>query len=210
MKILSDKAQNKVICVFLLIGSIGLVVYGVTHIFSSIEYKLSSDVRQVTAVVKDYQISVKTDENGNEKTRTRSRETIFTPESKTVSADAMAGDVITIQRESDETLPLLAKIELTVAYYNDKTEIEIRSGKYSIVQIDPLVMYANAWYALMQKDKYVMNYFTESEASYETGWGPTPYDAEKDKWTCGSGMGATITDFINDSTYNFAIDCYIE
>lgn len=71
------------------------------------------------------------DENGNEKTRTRSRETIFTPESKTVSADAMAGDVITIQRESDETLPLLAKIELTVAYYNDKTEIEIRSGKYS-------------------------------------------------------------------------------
>ena len=150
------------------------------------------------------------DENGNEKTRTRSRETIFTPESKTVSADAMAGDVITIQRESDETLPLLAKIELTVAYYNDKTEIEIRSGKYSIVQIDPLVMYANAWYALMQKDKYVMNYFTESEASYETGWGPTPYDAEKDKWTCGSGMGATITDFINDSTYNFAIDCYIE
>lgn len=150
------------------------------------------------------------DENGNEKTRTRSRETIFTPESKTVSADAMAGDVITIQRESDETLPLLAKIELTVAYYNDKTEIEIRSGKYSIVQIDPLVMYANAWYALMQKDKYVMNYFTESEASYETGWGPTPYDAEKDKWTCGSGMGATITDFIHDSTYNFAIDCYIE
>ena len=78
------------------------------------------------------------DENGNEKTRTRSRETIFTPESKTVSADAMAGDVITIQRESDETLPLLAKIELTVAYYNDKTEIEIRSGKYSMVQIDPL------------------------------------------------------------------------
>lgn len=150
------------------------------------------------------------DENGNEKTRTRSRETIFTPESKTVSADAMAGDVITIQRESDETLPLLAKIELTVAYYNDKTEIEIRSGKYSIVQIDPLVMYANAWYALMQKDKYVMNNFTESEASYETGWGPTPYDAEKDKWTCGSGMSATITDFINDSTYSFAIDCYIE
>ena len=49
------------------------------------------------------------DENGNEKTRTRSRETIFTPESKTVSADAMAGDVITIQRESDETLPLLTK-----------------------------------------------------------------------------------------------------
>lgn len=44
-----------------------------------------------------------------------------------MSADAMAGDVITIQRESDETLPLLAKIELTVAYYNDKTEIEIRS-----------------------------------------------------------------------------------
>ena len=123
------------------------------------------------------------DENGNEKTRTRSRETIFTPESKTVSADAMAGDVITIQRESDETLPLLAKIELTVAYYNDKTEIEIRSGKYSIVQTDPLVMYANAWYALMQKDKYVMNYFAEGEASYETGWGPTPYDAEKDKWT---------------------------
>ena len=80
------------------------------------------------------------DENGNEKTRTRSRETIFTPESKTVSADAMAGDVITIQRESDETLPLLAKIELTVAYYNDKTEIEIRSGKYSIVQIDPLII----------------------------------------------------------------------
>lgn len=150
------------------------------------------------------------DENGNEKTRTRSRETIFTPESKTVSADAMAGDVITIQRESDETLPLLAKIELTVAYYNDKTEIEIRSGKYSIVQIDPLVMYANAWYALMQKDKYVMNYFAEGEASYETGWGPTPYDAEKDKWTCGSGMGATITDFIIDSTYSFAIDCYIE
>ena len=150
------------------------------------------------------------DENGNEKTRTRSRETIFTPESKTVSADAMAGDVITIQRESDETLPLLAKIELTVAYYNDKTEIEIRSGKYSIVQIDPLVMYANAWYALMQKDKYVMNYFAEGEASYETGWGPTPYDAEKDKWTCVSGMGATITDFINDSTYSFAIDCYIE
>lgn len=150
------------------------------------------------------------DENGNEKTRTRSRETIFTPESKTVSADAMAGDVITIQRESDETLPLLAKIELTVAYYNDKTEIEIRSGKYSIVQIDPLVMYANAWYALMQKDKYVMNYFAEGEASYETGWGPTPYDAEKDKWTRGSGMGATITDFINDSTYSFAIDCYIE
>lgn len=150
------------------------------------------------------------DENGNEKTRTRSRETIFTPESKTVSADAMAGDVITIQRESDETLPLLAKIELTVAYYNDKTEIEIRSGKYSIVQIDPLVMYANAWYALMQKDKYVMNNFTESEASYETGWEPTPYDAEKDKWTCGSGMGATITGFINDSTYSFAIDCYIE
>ncbi len=150
------------------------------------------------------------DENGNEKTRTRSRETIFTPESKTVSADAMAGDVITIQRESDETLPLLAKIELTVAYYNDKTEIEIRSGKYSIVQIDPLVMYANAWYALMQKDKYVMNNFTESEASYETGWEPTPYDAEKDKWTCGSGMGATITDFIIDSTYSFAIDCYIE
>ena len=150
------------------------------------------------------------DENGNEKTRTRSRETIFTPESKTVSADAMAGDVITIQRESDETLPLLAKIELTVAYYNDKTEIEIRSGKYSIVQIDPLVMYANAWYALMQKDKYVMNNFTESEASYETGWGPTPYDTEKDKWTCGSGMGATITDFISDSTYSFAIDCYIE
>lgn len=150
------------------------------------------------------------DENGNEKTRTRSRETIFTPESKTVSADAMAGDVITIQRESDETLPLLAKIELTVAYYNDKTEIEIRSGKYSIVQIDPLVMYANAWYALMQKDKYVMNYFAEGEASYETGWGPTPYDAEKDKWTCGSGMAATITDFINDSTYSFAIDCYIE
>lgn len=150
------------------------------------------------------------DENGNEKTRTRSRETIFTPESKTVSADAMAGDVITIQRESDETLPLLAKIELTVAYYNDKTEIEIRSGKYSIVQIDPLVMYANAWYALMQKDKYVMNYFAEGEASYETGWGPTPYDAEKDKWTCGSGMGATIADFINDSTYSFAIDCYIE
>lgn len=94
----------------------------------------------------------------------------------------MAGDVITIQRESDETLPLLAKIELTVAYFNDKTEIEIRSGKYSIVQTDPLVMYANAWYALMQKDKYVMNNFTESEASYETGWGPTPYDAEKDKW----------------------------
>lgn len=150
------------------------------------------------------------DENGNEKTRTRSRETIFTPESKTVSADAMAGDVITIQRESDETLPLLAKIELTVAYYNDKTEIEIRSGKYSIVQIDPLVMYANAWYALMQKDKYVMNYFAEGEASYETGWEPTPYDAEKDKWTCGSGMGATITDFIIDSTYSFAIDCYIE
>ena len=66
MKVLSDKAQNKVICVFLLIGSIGLVVYGVTHIFSSIEYKLSSDVRQVTAVVKDYQISVKTGENGDE------------------------------------------------------------------------------------------------------------------------------------------------
>ena len=150
------------------------------------------------------------DENGNEKTRTRSRETIFTPESKTVSADAMAGDVITIQRESDETLPLLAKIELTVAYYNDKTEIEIRSGKYSIVQIDPLVMYANAWYALMQKDKYVMNYFAEGEASYETGWGPTPYDAEKDKWTCGSGMVATNTDFINNSTYSFAIYCYIE
>ena len=66
MKVLSDKAQNKVICVFLLIGSIGLVVYGVTHIFSSIEYKLSSDIRQVTAVVKDYQISVKTRENGDE------------------------------------------------------------------------------------------------------------------------------------------------
>ena len=66
MKVLSDKAQNKVICVFLLIGSIGLVVYGVTHIFSSIEYKLSSDVRHVTAVVKDYQISVKTDEKGDE------------------------------------------------------------------------------------------------------------------------------------------------
>ena len=66
MKILSDKAQNKVACVFLLIGSIWLVVYGVTHIFSSIEYKLSSDVRQVTAVVKDYQISVKTDEKGDE------------------------------------------------------------------------------------------------------------------------------------------------
>jgi len=47
MKVLSDKAQNKVICVFLLIGSIGLVVYGVTHIFSSIEYKLSSDIRHV-------------------------------------------------------------------------------------------------------------------------------------------------------------------
>ena len=30
------------------------------------QYKLSSDVRQVTAVVKDYQISVKTDENGDE------------------------------------------------------------------------------------------------------------------------------------------------
>ena len=56
MKVLSDKAQNKVICVFLLIGSIWLVVYGITHIFFSIEYKLSSDVRQVTAVVKDYQI----------------------------------------------------------------------------------------------------------------------------------------------------------
>ena len=66
MKILSDKAQNKVVCVFLLIGSIWLVVYGITHIFSSIEYKLSSDVRQVTAVVKDYQISVKTDEKGDE------------------------------------------------------------------------------------------------------------------------------------------------
>ena len=66
MKILSDKAQNKVACVLLLIGSIWLVVYGVTHIFSSIEYKLSSDVRQVTAVVKDYQISVKTRENGDE------------------------------------------------------------------------------------------------------------------------------------------------
>lgn len=105
---------------------------------------------------------------------------------------------------------MLAKIELTVAFYSDKTEIEIRSGKYSIVQTDPLVMYANAWYALVQKDKDVMDYFTESEASYETGWGPTPYDAEKDRWTCGSGMGATITDFINDSTYSFAIDCYIE
>ena len=34
--------------------------------FSSIEYKLSSDVRHVTAVVKDYQISVKTDEKGDE------------------------------------------------------------------------------------------------------------------------------------------------
>ena len=56
MKVLSDKAQNKVICVFLLIGSIGLVVYGVTHIFSSIEYKLSSDVRHVTAVVKDIRL----------------------------------------------------------------------------------------------------------------------------------------------------------
>ena len=66
MKVLSDKAQNKVICVFLLIGSIVLVVYVVTHIFSSIEYKLSSDARQVTAVVKDYQISVKTYENGDE------------------------------------------------------------------------------------------------------------------------------------------------
>lgn len=165
------------------------------------------DARMRLTLVVD---TVVRDENGNEKTRTRSRETIFTPESEIVSADAMAGDVITIQRESDETLPLLAKIELTVAYFNDKTEIEIRSGKYSIVQTDPLVMYANAWYALMQKDKYVMNNFTESEASYETGWGPTPYDAEKDKWTCGSGMGATIADFINDSTYSFAIDCYIE
>ena len=66
MKALSDKAQNKVVCVFLLIGSIWLVVYGVTHVFSSIEYKLSSDVRKVTAVVKDYQISVKTYENGDE------------------------------------------------------------------------------------------------------------------------------------------------
>lgn len=66
MKALSDKAQNKVVCVFLLIGSIWLVVYGITHIFFSIEYKLSSDVRQVTAVVKDYQISVKTDEKGDE------------------------------------------------------------------------------------------------------------------------------------------------
>lgn len=66
MKVLSDKAQNKVVCVFLLIGSIWLVVYGVTHIFSSIEYKLSSDVRQVTAVVKDYQISVKTYEDSDE------------------------------------------------------------------------------------------------------------------------------------------------
>ena len=34
--------------------------------FFSIEYKLSSDVRQVTAVVKDYQISVMTDEKGDE------------------------------------------------------------------------------------------------------------------------------------------------
>lgn len=111
------------------------------------------------------------DENGNEKTRIRSREAIFTLESETVSADAMASDVITIQRESDETLPLLAKIELTVAYFNDKTEIEIRSGKYSIVQTDSLVMCANAWYALMQKDKNVMNNFTESRASCETRWG---------------------------------------
>lgn len=50
------------------------------------------------------------DENGNEKTRTRSRETIFTPESKTVSADAMAGDVITIQRESDERCRCLPRL----------------------------------------------------------------------------------------------------
>ena len=69
MKILSDKAQNKVICVFLLIGSIGLVVYGVTHIYYSIEYQLYSKVRQVTAGVTDYQESVKTDETGDEEVK---------------------------------------------------------------------------------------------------------------------------------------------
>ena len=123
---------------------------------------------------------------------------------------AATKNLVTVHRESDDSLPVLAKIEIVVEYSEDGQSIAIRSRKYSIIQTDPLVMYANAWYALMQKDKYVMNYFTESEASYETGWGPTPYDAEKDKWTCGSGMGATITDFINDSTYSFAIDCYIE
>lgn len=125
-------------------------------------------------------------------------------------AGATTKNLVTVHRESDDSLPVLAKIEIVVEYSEDGQSIAIRSGKYSIIQTDPLVMYANAWYVLMQKDKYVMNNFTGSEASYETGWESTPYDAEKDKWTCGSGMGATITDFINDSTYSFSIDCYIE
>lgn len=57
------------------------------------------------------------DENGNEKTRTRSRETIFTPESKTVSADAMAGDVITTrgnQMKRCRCLPRLSSQSLII------------------------------------------------------------------------------------------------
>lgn len=84
---------------------------------------------------------------------------------------AATKNLVTVHRESDDSLPVLAKIEIVVEYSEDGQSIAIRSGKYSIIQTDPLVMYANAWYALMQKDKYVMNYFTESEASYETGGG---------------------------------------
>lgn len=112
-------------------------------------------------------------------------------------------------KEADESIQVQARIMLGVLWGEEKTSIQITKGVFEVSQAHPLVSYSNAFYAIMQKSRYMGDSFNGKELTLEPNWPSDSYDEDQDQWTCGAGVGALAFNMMTGEEYNFTVDLYL-
>ncbi len=119
-----------------------------------------------------------------------------------------ASRAVVDETEEDEFSGIKATIALAVNWGANKSSIQIQKGTFSITQVNPLVIYSNAFYGLMQKEHYLSDVFNGKSLTVTTGWPVQPFDAQADQWTCGGAVGGLLTDLTNGEQQDFTVEIY--
>ena len=119
-----------------------------------------------------------------------------------------ASRAVVDESQEDEFSGIKAKITLAVNWGANKSSIQIQKGTFSITQVNPLVIYSNAFYGVMQKEHYLSDMFNGKPLTVTTGWPSQPFNAEADQWTCGGAVGGLLTDLTNGEQQDFTVEIY--
>lgn len=102
-----------------------------------------------------------------------------------------------------------ATVVLGVNWGANKSTIQIQRGTFSVTQVNPLVIYSNTFYGMMQKEHYLSDVFNGKPLTITTEWPSQPFDAEADQWTCGGAVGGLLTDLTNGEQQDFTVEIYL-